>query len=160
MKALHATELTRLERDKIKLQSTLASREAEVADGNRRMLTLQSALDIARKEGETLKADYDTEVTRLQRDRSELQSALGALKREVVEGKQRLSLGISDFKQWMLESSVHPDTLVSDLDESISSSHIHHVLAHNALLKVHSQIWSSAYEDANKVTYQSVIRVI
>ena len=131
-----------------------------MVDANRRMLTLQSALEITREKGEILKAEYDTKVTRLQRDRSELRSALGALKREVVEGKQRLSLGIGDFKQWMRENSVNQDTLISDFDQSISSSHSHHVLAHNALLKVRSQIWSSAYEDANKVTYHSVIRVV
>jgi predicted nucleic acid-binding Zn-ribbon protein len=73
---------------------------------------------------ETLKADYDTEVTRLQRDKSDLQSALDALKREVAEDKLRLSLGIADFKQWMRESSVNADTLISDLDPSTSSSDI------------------------------------
>ncbi|KAF8547519.1 TPR-like protein [Imleria badia] len=50
----------------------------------------------------------------------------------------------------MRESSVNVDTLVSDVDPSTSSSDIHHILAHNALLQVRSQNWSSAYEDAQK----------
>jgi uncharacterized protein with PIN domain/ribosomal protein S7 len=154
------TELARLERDKSNLESTLAAREAEVVEGNRRILTVQSALETARREVETLKADYDTEVTHLQRDKSDLQSALGALKREVAEGKQRLSLGIGDFKQWTRESSVNADTLLSDPDPSPSSSEMHHALAHNALLKVRSEIWSPAYEDANRVNLHSLIRVL
>ena len=160
MKAQHVIEFTRLERDKINLQSTVASLEAEVVGANNRMLTLESALAIARKEGEILKADWVSEVTRLQRDKFDVQSALGALKTAVAEGKQSLSLGIGDFKQWMRESSVNPDTLISDLDQSISSTDIHHVLVHNALLKVRSQIWGSAYEDANKVIFHSVIHVV
>ena len=118
--AQHTTELTRLQRDK---QSTPATRQSEVVTGNR-----QSALETARK------------------------GTPGALTRngEAAEGKQRLSPGISDFKQWMRGSSVNADSLISDYDRS-SSSDIHQVLAHNALLKVRSQNWSSAYEDANKV---------
>jgi hypothetical protein len=117
-------------------------------------------LETTRKEAETLKANYDTEVTRLQHDKSDLQSALGALKIEVAEGKQRLSPGIDDFKQWMRDSSVSADTLISDLDTSNSSSDIYQMLAHNALVKVRSQIWSSAYEDANKAIFHSLIRVL
>ena len=123
----------------------------EVVEGNQSILTLKSALETARKQAETLKADYNTEVTRLQRDTSDLQSALDALSRQVAEGKQKLSLGIEDFKQWMRENSVNADTLISDPHPSTSSSDIHQVLAHNALLKVRSEIWSSAYEDASKV---------
>ena len=155
-----ATELARLERDKYNLESAFATREAEVVEGNRRILTLQSALETVRKEVETLKADYDTEVIHLQRDKSDLQSVLGALEREVAEGKQRLSLGIGDFKQWTRESSVNADTFISDPDPSPSSSEIHHVLVHNALLKVRSEIWSSAYQDANKVILHSLIHVL
>ena len=129
-------------------------------EGNRSILTLESALETARKEAETLKADYDAEATRLQRDKSDLQSALGALKRQVAEGKQKLSLGIEDFKQWMRENSVNADTLILDPYPSTSSSDIHQVLAHNALLKARSEIWSSAYEDASKVIFHSLIRVL
>ena len=157
LKADYDTEVTRLQRDKSKLQSALGVLTREVAEAKQE---LSLGIETARKEAEILKADYDTEVTGLQRDKSDLQSALDALKMAVAEGKQRLSLGISDFKQWMRESSVNQDILVSDRDQSISSSHSHHVLAHNALMKVRSQIWSSAYEDANKVIYHSVIRVV
>jgi tetratricopeptide (TPR) repeat protein len=122
----------------------------ELDEANKRIQSLQSTLETTRKEAEALKADYDTEVARLQRDKSNLQSALGSLKREVAEGKQKFSPGIDDFKKWMRDSSVDADTLISDLDPSNSSSDTHHVLAHNALLNVHSEIWSSAYEDANK----------
>ena len=155
-----ATELARLERDKVDSHSTLAAREAEVVKGNRRLLTLQSALQNARKEVETLKADYNAEVPRLQRDKSDLQSALGALKREVAEGKQRLSPGIGDFKQWMRESSVNAGTLIADHDPSTSSSDAHQVLAHNALLKVRSENWSSADEDANKVIHSGTLVIM
>jgi hypothetical protein len=131
----------------------------ELDEANKRIQSLQSTLETTRKEAEALKADYDTEVARLQRDKSNLQSALGSLKREVAEGKQKFSPGIDDFKKWMRDSSVDADTLISDLDPSNSSSDTHHVLAHNALLNVHSEIWSSAYEDANKVNFHSLIRV-
>lgn len=97
------------------------------------------------------KADHHTEVVRLQCDRSDLQSQLGALKTEVAEHKKRLSVSIGDFRKWMREHTVNADTLVSDPDSLTSSSDIHHELAHNALLKVRSENWSSAYEDAKKV---------
>ena len=77
------------------------------------------------------------------------------MKTVVAEGKRGLSLGIGDFKQWMRESSVNTDTPISEPDPSTSSSDIHHMLAHNALLKVRPEMWSSAYyEDANKVIFQ------
>ena len=139
LKTDYDTEVTRFQRDKSDLQSTL---------------------EAIRKEAEALKAGYDTEVIRLQRDKSDLQSALDALQMEVTEGKQRLSLGIGDFRQWMRDSSVNADTLISDFDPSNSSSDIHQVLAHNALLRVRWQIWSWAYEDANKVIFHALIRVL
>ena len=160
MKAQHTTELARLQRDKINLESILATREAEVVQGNQRMLTLQSALETARNEAETLKADYDNNVARLQRDKSNVQSALGALEREVAEGKQRSSLGIGDFKQWMRDSSIHPATLISPSGPWTCSNNMDQILAHNALLKVHSENWSSAYEDATRVKFHPLIRVL
>ena len=66
LKAQHAAEFSRLERDKINLQSTLPSQEVGVVEANRRMLTLRSAL----------KTKYDTEVTRLLRDKSDLHLVL------------------------------------------------------------------------------------
>jgi hypothetical protein len=130
-----------------------------LVEAKRRILSLQSTLDSTRREAETLKADYDIQVTNFQRDKSGLQSALGALKMEVSEGKQSLCPGIGDFNQWLRDSSVNADTLISDLDSLDSSSDIHHVLAHNALLKVRSDIWSSAYEDADMVIFHSLISV-
>ncbi|KAF8550860.1 TPR-like protein [Imleria badia] len=85
-----------------------------------------------------------------QLEKSDLQSALATLKKKVTEDKQRLSLGLTDFKQWMRKNSVDADKLISVPDPSTSSSDIHHVLAHNALAKVRSENWSSAYEDAEK----------
>jgi hypothetical protein len=123
-------------------------------------VSVQSNLETTPKGTETLKAEYDAEVIRLQRDKSDLQSALEALIMEVAEGKQRLSPGLDDFKQWMRDSSVSVDTLISAFDPSNPSSDIHQVLAHNALVKVRSQIWSSAYEDANKAIFHSLIRVV
>ena len=108
----------------------------------------------------THKADYNTKVTRFQLENFDLQSALAALKTEVTEDKQRLSLSITDFTQWMCEHFVNADTLISVPDPSTSSSDIHHVLAHNALVKVRSGNWSSAYEDAQKVIPHSLIGVL
>ena len=149
------TVFVRPQGDKINFQSILATQQGKVVEGNR--VAPQSALKTAGKE--TRKADDHTEVTCLQRDESDLQSALGALKREVAEGKQRLSPGIDDFKQWMHESSVNANALISDHDPSTSSSNVHQVLVHNALQKLRSKNWSSAYEDANKVICYSVIRL-
>ena len=156
-KADYETEVTRLQRDNAELQSVLGALKREVAAGKQKLFL---GIETARKEAETLKADYDTKVTRLQCDKSGLRSALGALKREVAEGKQRLSLGIGDFKQWMHKSSVNADSLISAPDPSTSSTDIHQVLAHNALQKVHSRLWSSAYEDANKVIFHALIYVV
>ncbi|KAF8554885.1 hypothetical protein OG21DRAFT_1508408 [Imleria badia] len=111
---------------------------------------LESALQIAREETETLKVDYHTTVTLLQRDRYDLLSELGSLTKKVAEDKLRLSLGIADFRQWVPENSVDAGTLDLVPDPSTSSSDIHHVLAHRALLNVRSENWSSAYEDARK----------
>ena len=101
------------------------------------------------------KANYDTKVTRLQHDNSNLQSALDALQKEANEDKQRLSLGIIDFKQWMRENSVSAD---KPIPVPISSTRdIPHILAHNALVNVRLENWSSAYEDAQKVMLRSLI---
>ena len=170
LKADYAIEVTHLQRDKSDLQFTLettrkqaaalkADYDTEVTRFQRDKSDLQLTLETTRKQAASLKADYDTEVTRFQLDKSDLQAALGALKMEVAEGKQRLSTSIGDFKQWMRDSSVDADTLIPDLDPSNSSSDIYQVLAHNALLKLRSEIWSSAYEDANKVISRSLIRV-
>ena len=69
-------------------------------------------------------------------------------------------MGITDFTQWMSENSVNTDTLISVPDPSTSSSDIHHVLAHNALVKVRSGNWSSAYEDAQKAIPHSLLSVL
>ena len=109
---------------------------------------------------EALKANCDTKVTRLQLENSDLQSALSALKSEVTREKRGLSLGIIDFTQWIRENSVNADTLISVPDPSMPSSDIHHVLAHNGLVKVSSKSWSSAYEDAQKVISHTLISVL
>ena len=127
---------------------------------NQSISNLQSDLQTAREGAEALKANYDTKVTRLQLENSDLQSALGALKMKVTEDKRKLSLGITDFIQWMCENSVSSDTLISVPDPSFSSSDIHHVLAHNALVKVRSANWSSAYEDAQKVISHCLVGVL
>ncbi|KAF8550593.1 TPR-like protein [Imleria badia] len=48
----------------------------------------------------------------------------------------------------MRERSRNTDTLIADPDPSSSATH--HALAHNALLKLRSGDWSSAYDDAEK----------
>ena len=153
----YVTKITRFKRDNSDLQSTLDTEKGAVVKANHSISNLTSDLQAARKDAEALKADYDTKVTRLQLEKSDLKSALGALEREVTEDKQRLSPGFIDFIQWMRENSVNADTLISDPDPPTSSSDIHHVLAHNSLVKVHSENWSSAYEDAQKVIPRPLI---
>ena len=110
---------------------------------NQSISNLQLDLQTLRVGAKTYKADYNTKVTCLQLENSFLQSALGALKTEVTEEKRRLSLGIIDFTQWICENSVNADTLISVPDLSTSSSDIHHVLAHNALVKVRLEEFQS-----------------
>ena len=100
---------------------------------------LHSALKTARDDSETLEADNDTKAEDFDQQR------------ESPEDKP--SAGISDFKRWMRESSVSADTLVSVPDPSTSSTNIHHLLAHNALVYAHSKDWSSAYASARKVKF-------
>lgn len=116
--------------------------EKEVARLHLDQRNLQSDLETARQEARKLKVDFPT-----------VQSALAALTREVANDKERLSIGIGDFKRWIRQSSVNADTLISDSDRSMFSSDTHHVFAHNALRKVRSEDWISAYEDANKVIF-------
>ena len=105
---------------------------------NQSISNLQLDLQTLRVGPNTHTADDNTKVTHFQLENSDLQSALGTLKTEVTEDKRRLSLGITDFTQWMSENSVNTDTLISVPDPSTSSSDIHHVLAHNALVNVRS----------------------
>ncbi|KAF8555608.1 hypothetical protein OG21DRAFT_1483747 [Imleria badia] len=163
-KADYNTKVTRLQRNTSNLQSTLDAEKRTVVKANQTISNLESALKSAREdaaaaetllaknraETETLKADFDTKVARLHHGKVDLQAALGALERKVAEDEQRLSLGIGDFKQWMCESSVGADTLISVPDRAASSNDNHHILAHNALLKVRLENWSSAYDDAKK----------
>ncbi|KAF8545567.1 hypothetical protein OG21DRAFT_1492228, partial [Imleria badia] len=128
LKAQHAT----VQHNNFDLHSALNAEKGAVVKANQTISNLQS----------------DLETT--QSNNSNLQSELRGLKREVADDKRTLSLGIADFKQWMRENSVKADKLISDPDPSVSSSDIHHVLAHNALVKVGLDKWSSAYEDAKK----------
>ena len=127
---------------------------------NQSISSLQLDLQTLRVGTKTHKADYNTKVTHFQLENSDLQSALAALKTEITEDKRRLSLSIADFTQWMCENSVNADTLISVPSPSTSLSDIHHVLAHNALVNVHAGNWSSAYEDAQKVIFHSLIAVL
>ena len=68
---------------------------------NQSISNLQLDLQTLRVGPNTHKADYNTKVTHFQLEKSALQSTLGALKTEVTEDKRRLSLGITDFTQWM-----------------------------------------------------------
>ena len=153
------------------LRTEQVSAKTLIADFNTRVAHFQrniSNLRSAQKEAvvkenqttsnlESLKVDEhdNAKVTRLQHDRFDLLSEFGSLEREVAEDQLRSCLGITDFKQWMRESSANADTLIWDPDPSISSNDVHHVLAHNALVRVRSENWSSAYEDARKVSFRS-----
>ena len=127
---------------------------------NQSILNLQSDLQALQVGAKTHTADYNTKVTHFQLENSDLQSALGALKTEVTEEKRRLTLGITDFTQWMSEHSVNADTLISVPDLSTPPSDIHHVLVHNGLVKVRSDSWNSAYEDAQKVISHTLISLL
>ena len=127
---------------------------------NQLILNLQSDLQISWVGAKTYKANYNTKVACLQLENSDLQSALGALQTKVTEDKRRLTLGITDFTQWMCDNCINADTIISVPDPSTSSSDIHHMLAHNALVNVCLGNWSSAYEDAQKVIPYSLIAVL
>ena len=142
------------------VQSALNAEKGAVVKANWSISNLQSDLQTAQEAAEALKANYDSKVTRLQLEKSDLQSAFNDLKREVTEGQQRLSLGFINFKQWMRENSINAGTLISVPDPSTSSSDTHHILAHNALVKVRSENWSSAYEDAQKVSFYFLVGVL
>ena len=126
-----------------------------MAEGNQWIQTVQSALEAVHQDATKIKDNYGTEVVPLQGDKPILQSALAALKTEMARQEQWLSSGIGDFKKWIRESSVGVNTI---LDPSTSSGDIHHVLAHNALVKVRSENWSSAYEDAKQVILHILTR--
>ena len=152
--------VTRFQRNNSNLQSALDAEKGALVNANQSISNLRLDLQTAREDAEALKANYDTKVTRLQLENSGLQSALGVLETKVTEDKRKLSLGFVDFKQWMYENSVNADALISVPDPSTSSSDIHHVLAHNALVKVRSEDWSSVYEDAQKVISHCFIGIL
>ncbi|KAF8552132.1 hypothetical protein OG21DRAFT_1498629 [Imleria badia] len=150
LEAKYDTKVTSFQRENSNLHSALDAEKEAVVKANQTISNLESALKIVREEAETLKTNYDTQVTRLQRDKSDLLSELGSLERKEAEDKLRLSPGIADFKQWMRESSVDAGILILVSDSSTSSSDIHHILVHNALVSIRSENWCSAYEDAQK----------
>ena len=112
-------------------------------------------MEATSQDARKIKDSYDTELVRLQGEKSDLQSVLVTLQTETAGQKQRLSPGIADFKKWMRENSVSANTV---LDPSNSSGDIHHVLAHNALVKVCSENWREAYEDAKQVILHILTR--
>ncbi|KAF8546271.1 hypothetical protein OG21DRAFT_1491411 [Imleria badia] len=144
--------------DAFKYQHTTLQRALDSEKGV--VVTLQSDLQTAQYSNSNLLAALDAQkwvvikanktITNLESDLETTQSALDALKREVAEEKLKLTLGISDFKQWMRQNSVNADSLISDPNPSTSSSDIHHVFAHNALVNVRSKDRSSAYANARK----------
>lgn len=60
----------------------------------------------------------------------------------------------------MRESSVDPGVPLLHVNTSSSSNESHHLLVHNALLGLRSQNWSSAYQDAKKVTLDRFFRLL
>ncbi|KAF8546124.1 hypothetical protein OG21DRAFT_1586541 [Imleria badia] len=170
LKVDYDAKVSRFRGDTADLHSAFDAQKEAVVKANQTISNLRSLLETAqgnseaclakkRAEAETLNADYGTKVSRFQRENSDLRSALDALKREVAEDKLRFSLRIGDFNQWMRESSVNADTIISDSVPLTASNDAHHVLAYNALLNVRSEKWSSAYEDAEKVFFHSLIGV-
>ncbi|KAF8550349.1 hypothetical protein OG21DRAFT_422599 [Imleria badia] len=72
-------------------QFSLVAEKGTVVKANQTISTLRSDLETARAGAETLMANYDTQVTRFQRDKSNLQSALDAEKGVVVKLNQTIS---------------------------------------------------------------------
>lgn len=161
LKVNYDTKVTRFELDNSNLQSALDAQKEALARANQTISDLESTLKAARVDAETLKADYDMKLSRFQRDNASLQSAFDTLNKKVAEGELKLSPSIGDFKKWMRETSVNVETLISDPDPSAGScsSNIHHELAYNALMELRSEKWNSAYEDAKKVNFHTLIGV-
>ncbi|KAF8547590.1 TPR-like protein, partial [Imleria badia] len=151
---------TTLQRDSSNLQSALDAEKGTAVRANQRISTLQSDFQTAQCSNSNLQSALDAQkgavikanqtISNLQSDLATTQSALDALKREAAEDRLKLSLGIGDFKQWMRQNSVNADSLISDPDPLTSSSDIHHVFAHNALVNVRSKDRSLAYANARK----------
>ena len=121
----------------------------QTAQADQTISRLQSELGTTRREAGTLRDN----VSSFQRSKSELQSAIHTLKGEIAEAKLRMSPGIGDFKQWMRKNSINTDSLI---DLSSSSSDMHHVHAHNALMNLRAEKWSLADEDAKRVIFRFV----
>ncbi|KAF8547743.1 hypothetical protein OG21DRAFT_1526956 [Imleria badia] len=103
---------------------SIAAQKEAIVKKNQRISNLKSALKTAREDSKTLKADYDT--------------------------KESAQSAEFDFERRMRESSVNAATLISVTNPSTSLSDVHHILA---LVKVCSENWSLAYEDAQKTKY-------
>ncbi|KAF8552350.1 hypothetical protein OG21DRAFT_1511582 [Imleria badia] len=91
LKADYNTKVTRFQQNNFDLQSALDAQREAVFTANRTILNLESALTAARQDGEILKANYNTTVTRFQHDNSDLQSALDAQKDAVIKANQTIS---------------------------------------------------------------------
>lgn len=159
------------------LQSALAAQREDAAQAET-IAALQSALEIAWGATDTIKADYDSQVT----VNANLQSDLTTKTMEVAQANQtilelrsaaRVQLAdsgpttipnlarfqsgrsdLGDFKEWMRNNSINTDT---PIDPSTFSGDIHHMYAHNALVNLRAAKWSSAFEDAERVIFHSSV---
>ena len=108
------------------LQSTLATQQVELDTANRKITTLQSAIQNAEKECEELK-------------------------RNIAQMNEKWIPGIVTFQEWMRKHSIVASTPILEDDPLNLPGVAHNVHSYNGLLKVHSEQWSSAYENAQKV---------
>ena len=70
--------------------STLDTQDQAVIDANQKASNLLTALNTAREDVERLQADHNTTVARFQRDNANLQAALDARERAVVDANQTI----------------------------------------------------------------------
>ena len=92
------------------LQSALAAETTAVVKADQSISTLNSALKTAREDAEALTVNYATKVTRLQLEKSDLQSTLDAENRGVEKANQSISNLQSDLQTARVSAETHkPD---------------------------------------------------
>ena len=101
------TQVTCFQSNSSHLQSALDAKTREVVDANQSISKLKSDLQTARVGTETRRLDYDTQVTCFQSNSSNLQSALDAKTREVVDANQSISKLTSDLQATRVGTEIH-----------------------------------------------------
>lgn len=112
LKADYDTKVTCFQRDNSNLESALSAQKEAFEKANQKILSLESALQVAREDAQTAKADYDSKVARFQLDNSMLESALGAQK-EAVEKANKI---VSSLEVALETAQAGVETFEADYD--------------------------------------------